>query len=142
MCSSIEAICSNCMRARANLACQHRKDCHSERSDSAVRNLFFSRCSRGCAVVPPSGRPVQKICHPVPGTAGLRISTDEALKTPGSTQGFATGFASPRTTRNPTYSGAGVQFAFASAGQSALPPITFPWPSRVNTHSATLPPRS
>jgi hypothetical protein len=51
-------------------------------------------------------------------------------------------FASPRTTRNPTYSGAGVQFDFASAGQSALPPITFPFPSRVNTHSATFPPRS
>src|SRR5271157_926547 len=52
------------------------------------------------------------------------------------------GFAAPRTTRNPMYSGAGVQFDFGSAGQSALPPITLPLPSRVSTHSATLPPKS
>jgi hypothetical protein len=142
MFSSIEAICSNCMRARANLACQHRKDCHSERSDSEVRNLFFFpvfawlRCRAAFRSFSSEN------LSSCPRTAGLMISTDEAPKTPGSAQGFAAGFDSPRTTRNPTYSGAGVHFAFASAGQSALPPITFPWPSRVNTHSATLPPRS
>src|SRR5262249_17030579 len=52
------------------------------------------------------------------------------------------GFASPRTTRNPTFPGPGVQLALTSEGQSALPPITLPLPSRVSTHSATLPPRS
>jgi hypothetical protein len=140
--SSVEAICSNCMRARANLACQRREDCRSERSDSAVRNLFFSpvfawlRCRaafRSLSFENPSS---------CPRTPGLRISTDEAPKIPGSAQGLAAGFASPLTTRNPTYSGAGVQFDFASAGQSALPPTTLPLPSRVSTHSATLPPRS
>lgn len=54
----------------------------------------------------------------------------------------ATGFAAPRTTRNPIYSGAGVQLDSVSAGQSALPPINLPLPSRVKTHSATFPPRS
>ena len=58
-------------------------------------------------------------------------------------QGFAASiFGTPRATRNPMYSGAGVQFDRGSAGQSALPPMTLPLPSRVKTHSATLPPKS